>query len=508
VKNKSLGIYFGIEGVAIAEVEKKKLTSSVYLPFSVLEEEIATYEELNTKIKTEALLQRGLRKVKTEAVDAVIGLPERDLTFRILEMPMMRKKELCLALPLEIEKYIPFKIEDVCWDYKDRNVVREKKVSVGFLCAKKEQIEDTREVLENVSLRLAGVDSSALAGVDALFSMGKISRKTRNFVVLFYEGPEAEICIYNDHFPVFSRYTKVPTSPDGAFNTTRFVDDIRLTLEYYRREVGRAPIEKFYLVAMERDLSAFASVGDELGIPAERLAVETIFEEQRLSSLYEYKAFALAARAMGKNGTGFNLVRESGDASANDKDILNYFKSQASEGPLNTNVIGGIVFIGAVVYSVLALYFKNQIEPLVLQNSEIAQKINELKIVNKDEGALESTLSKLQQYYKHISEVAVPPKYSSELLNAMKDCVTEGLWFDEVSVGIDDASRRTSLNVDGYVYIESAQLENESLQDWVERIKRTDTVAKYKLQVRLNAMERVALGEYTVTRFQVAISGG
>ena len=132
MRKQKLGIYLDQEGIAFAQAEGKNLVFSTFFSFSSLEEDVAS-AALNPKAKIEELLNRGLKELKAELKGACVGISDKDNIFRFLEMPSMKKKELQLALPLEAEKYMPFKIEDLAWDYKEKRDFREKKIPENLL---------------------------------------------------------------------------------------------------------------------------------------------------------------------------------------------------------------------------------------------------------------------------------------------------------------------------------------------------------------------------------------
>ena len=127
--SEKVAIYFDTEGIALARTQGKTLIASTFLSFSTIEE--VSLEDFSQKTRDEALLKKGLRELKSETATALIGVSDKYTLFRHLEMPLMKKNELSLALPLEIEKYIPFKIEDIAWDYNKKTLSLQKDCESG-----------------------------------------------------------------------------------------------------------------------------------------------------------------------------------------------------------------------------------------------------------------------------------------------------------------------------------------------------------------------------------------
>lgn len=507
MKGRVLGIYLGIDGVGVAEFDRKKLLATAYMPFAALEEEVASYDQLSSQIKTEALIQRLLRKIKAEAVEAVVALPERDLTFRTLDMPLLKKGELMLALPLEVEKYIPFKLNDVYWDHQARNVNKEKKTQVAFLSAKKDSADELKSILENVNIHVNRVDAAALSSVSFLSALGKIPKKAKNFVAIFYGGKEAEIAIYEDGFPKFSRYTKVPLDFEGKENIVKFIDDVRLTIGYYKREASQAKLDYVYLVAPDEAHAGFANLSDDLAIPAELISLDNIYSEQRLSTLYEFKACALAMRVYGKATEGFNLLQEEKAAAIAEKDIMNYFKAQEPEAPLDARPIVGVLALCLLVFCGVYFAMQPEVKKLEDKKAKLQAEMKKSKIALSDEKKIKNEHARVDNINKTLASVSVPDRKINSILSAVAEDAgnIEGLWLSELGCDLAQDESRLGIYVKGYVYIDSPDLEQESFTRWIDMIKQKKALVDNNYAVSIESMERSVVYDYSVTKFSVKL---
>lgn len=507
MKGRILGIYLGTEGVGVAEYDKKKLLATAYMPFAALEEEVASYDQLSSQIKTEALIQRLLRKIKAEAVEAVVALPERDLTFRTLDMPLLKKNELALALPLEVEKYIPFKLQDVFWDHQANNNVREKKTQVAFLSAKREGIDELSSILANVNVHVNRVDAASLSSVAFLSSLGKVPKKLKDFAVIFYGKVDAEICIYENGFPKFSRYTKVPVDFEGNENVAKFIDDIRLTIGYYKREAGQAKIDKVIVVAPDDSHSSFAKIADDLALPAELISLDAIYSDQRLTTMYELKACALAMRAFGKVSDGFNLLQEEKAAAIAEKDVMNYFKAQAPEAPLDPKATIAAMALSGLVFGAVFFSSAGPLKNAELKLLDMQKTMDEAKLKVNDLSKLDKELSAIKKRVKDLTSVATPKKNLSGLLEVVFDGTEEqeGMWLSKVDVTGDEPLFKYGIRIEGYVYVDSPDLERENFGTWVEGIKNNEFVKANGYTLSIESMERAEVYDYSVTKFIVKL---
>jgi len=502
VKEKVLGVYLGVDGVGVAEFENKKLLTSVFMPYSALEAEIASYRELTDEVKAEALLQRVIRKAKAEAVKAVVSFSGRDFTFRKMDMPLLKKKELELALPLEVEKYIPFKIEDVSWAYKSKPSSRVRKTQVAFLSAKKDLIAKTESIVKNVGLEAIRLDSSVLAAADALVGLKKVNKKDQASVFIYVSEKEADITIFEDGFPTFNRYTKAPVDFEGKFNVSKFADDVRMTLEYYRREAGKAQLDRVYLVASETLKEPFAAVIGDFGIPAEVLPFESLVDKHSFKSIYELHAYALGLRAYAKPTDGYNLLMKS--SVTNDKDVMSFFKAQAPEEPFDPRTSIGIVTVGLLLFVVSFFWAQALMVPIEQQKNNLISKLSENNVTVEMAPNLQHDISSLQSIHQKLKGVKIPSKKMGKFLSAFADSVSEGLWLTSISVD-GNVLGTFALVLDGYVYINNPDEERKSLNTWIDRLKASKTLEEMKYTVNIQNIERGKVDMFDVTKFQVRL---
>ncbi len=307
---KRLGIYLDSQGIAFAEAEGKDLSSSVFLSFSYLLEEGKDFSELSSTLKIEALLQRGLRELRTELKEAYLGFSEKESIFRVLELPYMNKKELNLALPLEIEKYMPFRIEEIFWDYQERRVFREKKIKIAFLGMKKTFLEENLKAFSNVGVKVKSVDSGFFSLIGFLILLGKIPKRYKDFAVFSFTREEGEIAIFSEGFPYFSRYTKIPLTLEGEPDVKKIGKDLKMTLRYYQGEVKGKELEKLFILGESSLVNKCEEEFQDLGISLESSPLEDVLKDRKVANLSELKAYSLAIRDYRAEFLKFNILKE------------------------------------------------------------------------------------------------------------------------------------------------------------------------------------------------------
>jgi len=470
---KRLGIYLDSQGIAFAEAEGKDLSSSVFLSFSYLLEEGKDFSELSSTLKIEALLQRGLRELRTELKEAYLGFSEKESIFRVLELPYMNKKELNLALPLEIEKYMPFRIEEIFWDYQERRVFREKKIKIAFLGMKKTFLEENLKAFSNVGVKVKSVDSGFFSLIGFLILLGKIPKRYKDFAVFSFTREEGEIAIFSEGFPYFSRYTKIPLTLEGEPDVKKIGKDLKMTLRYYQGEVKGKELEKLFILGESSLVNKCEEEFQDLGISLESSPLEDVLKDRKVANLSELKAYSLAIRDYRAEFLKFNILKERREVVLREevsevlasREVLWNFKSLFFLLIIGVFIGGGIFFI---------------------QISKESSKVVEVKKIEERE-------------YSDI------PKDNSSLIELLGRNITEGMWFKSLNLKRERNLRDLYLVLQGYIYLGDIQRERNSLNKFITKLKESEFLKRRKMKVTLNSVRQQELEGYKVTAFTIGI---
>jgi len=134
LKTSSFGLSISDSAVKIANLEKKgrflKLSSwgEFFLEKGAIEEGEIKNEDIFAKQLNGFLIKIKGEKLKTKNV--IISLPEKKAFFTIIQMPKMKKEELDMAVPFEVENYVPFSAEEI---YSDFQIIKPLKNSLDHL---------------------------------------------------------------------------------------------------------------------------------------------------------------------------------------------------------------------------------------------------------------------------------------------------------------------------------------------------------------------------------------
>jgi len=208
MKKENVGIYLGEGFVSIARTEGKKLSSYAKFNLSSLGDK-AQGGILDEGTLWEALINKGLKEIKGEESDIFVSVTDRDFIFRCFEMPLMSKKEIESSLGFEVEKYIPFKIDELIWDYSYVKVPRHKKINLSFLGIKHSIYKKYKDFFTHLNIKVLNIEPSVISLARVIKSLSSI-KKTSNFVLLDFSEIESYITFFYNDLPIFNRYLSIP----------------------------------------------------------------------------------------------------------------------------------------------------------------------------------------------------------------------------------------------------------------------------------------------------------
>lgn len=513
MKKESLGIYFNSDGIAVAKLEGKDNFSTTFLPYSSLSEELVL-KDANLKIKTEALLKRVLREVDvTNIKHAHISITDKRTIFRYLTLPSLTNKELKLALPIEAEKYIPFKIENISWNYTKTSLYREKKVRVAFLGIKRDFMSELIEIINNIGLGVKSIESSSFATLSALLKLKKISKKEKNYVVFIVSKEDGELTIFCEKFPYFSRYTKLPLTAEGVPDVSKISKEIRLTLDYYKREYKSKKLSRLFLIGKKEYLEYYSSLSDAIDLEMKNIAVEDLLGD-KVSTLAEVKAYYTGLYKQRAKDVNIDLKKEmEAKEKKSEKDQEKKLLESGNEAPLRILPLVIILAVGILIGVAFVIEANRRALPQKDRREELLSSladtydtnVEEIKRKNLSLEKLNKKNTELIREYNKLKAITNIDKRTTSIISFVLDRLTEGMWFKDIRLKKDNKLKDYSISLKGYIYLDSAQEESSSLNRFISRLKQSDFLGEEDKRVELSFARRDRIRGFDVTSFELTI---
>lgn len=155
-----------------------------------------------------------------------VGLSRGSAVSRVLEIPAPDRSALGGILKFELEKHIPFRLEEACYGYQV--LKREKNIfSLFMVAAAKQSVDGTTAMLSSAGFKPVVVGVWQESVFNALFHHKKLS-PGKNVAAVSIDGGSLSIDIFSGLSPVFSKCSQV-----GAPKTEHLAGAVK-------RELGRA----------------------------------------------------------------------------------------------------------------------------------------------------------------------------------------------------------------------------------------------------------------------------
>jgi type IV pilus assembly protein PilM len=198
-------------------------------------------------------LQKLVQEKELFSLPVSIGISGESVIVRYIDLPKMDKKEMAQALKYEAQQYIPFKMEEVVFDYHILEPLNsnQNRMKVLLVAAKKEAIMDFVELIHSVGLKPNLIDVNSFSLINCFQLNGPKLKPDDTFALVNLEFDLASINILQGEIPFFTR--DISTLDDmpalrqdnnmetGIFEAVRpllenLIRELRLSIDYYESE--------------------------------------------------------------------------------------------------------------------------------------------------------------------------------------------------------------------------------------------------------------------------------
>lgn len=493
MSKKKAGLYLGVSSIGVALKEGKNL---LYLSSADLSSiEAKDSETLDENLHWQALIRKSFRQTNVENKEVYLTLADRDFIIRSLELPLMNKKEIESSLIYEIEKYIPFKPEELVWDYQYSRIPKEKKVSVSFIGIRKSSLKQTKKILSNIDFQAITIEPACLSLARMLKSR-KETKDSENFALLDLTLQEVYLTFFQKDLPVFNRYLNIKEK-EGKLDLENFVEAVNFSFQYFRREFKGGKLDKIFIISNLSELDKLSdSLKETLSLDVEKVTPYELTSRQQ-SSLESLKALGCASRD---------------DYPYKFKPVLKEFeetkKAEASisnEVAWRGNLIGSVVAASIAVCVLVSLFFSNNLS-LAKKEFGRKEKALELPVELQQVGwqKIETMIDKKQNRIQQLKQLKKENVKLASFLRLLidKEAIPDKMWLDSIRIS-KIGEKNYAIEIKGYIYRDD---------DYQERMGVNDFVANLKLEMSMNSLfeivevsstDREEIRDFTVTQFTI-----
>ncbi|MFA0784774.1 type IV pilus assembly protein PilM [Fervidibacter sacchari] len=240
-----LGINMGNHSIKVVELTRRGNSFVVQNLLTAPTKEAIVSGEMIQPDVVAATLKEMLKSAGVKTKDAVIAIGgQSGVVVRVTELPKMPRKELLKAIPLEIERHLPFQSGGVVQDYvllkEPEEVAEGEQIPVLFAAARADLVDAYLVAVQQAGLSPIAVEVEPLAAARALFAargFGLTDGQPGRISVLVNIGYEGtEISFVEGGAVIFTRIV-----PFGGRHLT---EDLRDHLGMDLEEAERVKIEQ------------------------------------------------------------------------------------------------------------------------------------------------------------------------------------------------------------------------------------------------------------------------
>lgn len=267
----SIGLDIGNFSVKIAQIKKGYFHREKILSFAV-----APIKENRSRDSIIRAIKQAYSNLAAESKKVNLSICGQNIIIRYIVLPTMKEADLSKAVEFELERYVPFKREEVVIDYRVLGEIGNNKIVVLLAAAERRLIQERFNLVKDAGLEPQLINIDALALAEA-FKMASPHNKGVS-ILLDFGYRTTKLVVLQDEIPYFSRDIEIgkfdiiqaiPQDLAGDFDLTKewedqpkakaeeidkltqailnnLVGELSLSFEYCERNLEKK-IEKLYL---------------------------------------------------------------------------------------------------------------------------------------------------------------------------------------------------------------------------------------------------------------------
>ncbi|MFQ5900516.1 MAG: PilN domain-containing protein [Thermodesulfobacteriota bacterium] len=341
-----------------------------------------------------------------ENVPLTIGLPRGMVISRVLKIPAHRVEDLRGIMAFEIERHLPFSIEDIHYDFqplnKDGNLW-----NVIMVAAKKELIDRYAELIRELPVELTCIDARPFSIFNALSYWNRIPRDKKIAIISF--GTD-EIEIDTFHNDMLTGSKTIPMDEERWPQWIKIIErEMRVSIEDTETLPDQKELDRIMIIADRQiDEKERSILERDTGVP---VTMESP-EDHNLPAGISISTFGLALRGVGKGDLKLNLLPTASEKKAT--------------SPVPTLILTVLaILIGIAVGFSISAKDRLVLSKLNSAIEEIAPKTKEVKILKERLKNIEAELMILEK-----GEVRPTPL---ELLKELTEIIPEHTWLTDMN---------------------------------------------------------------------------
>ena len=469
--SKQLGLFFGSSGICLAECQDKKTPGHYYMPYQTNEQQ-ELLGNVSDEIKLTATLQKALRDNKIETRDVSVSLPTSEFIIRTFSMPLLAKEETAPAVEFEVRKYIPFKLEELFFDYQVNQFTegRQKKTKVLFVGVKRNVLERYIYIIQQAELKISCLEPHAFSLL-RLFIAKRVLALGQTAVIIDTSLSEGTIMIVEQGLPQLIRDFKLNAAPSNGFTQdpdaefSHLLNEVRISLEYYRRLNPKGNIQRIIFSSDDEVKQWSENLSKEMRMPCTAVSAADVLGLKEKLEPGLLVACGAGLLDMVKTSLSVNLARK------RFKQEPRITKAMIEEA-IPTQLIVKSVVVALILIGLLSSFNITKIINLGSQLSVLKRTSGEFGSLSEED--LKSMIASYEKKIQVIQQAASSNLVAPNIF-AVPLTLPEGAWLTSLSIKFENPENK-SINLRGIVYSADANTELDLVNKLILNLKQSTEI--------------------------------
>lgn len=504
-KRSRLGIYLGRDRITAVESSGSHIlkTASLALP-KLITQDLGPWTEA---------IKGFIKENGWTAKEAVIGLSARDLFIRGFQMPLLAGREIDSGIGFEVRKYLPFRTEDLVSDYQYRLNKPLDKTDIFYIAASRNNFDKYLSLFKDTGIRIKAIESAGLG----LFRLLLISRQFELgraiMIITVPEDLDAEFSLMNAGFPCLSREIKLsqyqaPAESGERLSLERLSSEIRVFLDYSKRQFSVNSLDKIVFVAKNANLEFIAGLNKGLGLNIQTLEQGGNPELAALADLDGLKAYALSLRGSVRLSLSVNLLRNIRRLSLSQSAALP--AAEAPKAVFRIQELNWGLFRRPLIFALALIAFAYGF-PL-LEQMDTANNLKQAGLAAEeslgqrfkglDLNGLRREKEALKKRLARVKDLPVSRIYLTPYFNLLPKITGDGLWIEALELLFKDGKK--ALNIRGVSCLGDNDKESKAVRDLLAALKDSPDLAGVWNTLEISSTRKDLRGARKATAFEIA----
>ena len=474
-------------------------------------------------------IQGALQAAKIHTKDVVLGLPSSEVLLRHFTLPEMPKSEWRQAVQFEARKYIPFKMDELTWNFHATEQPATHQLRVVFVGAQQATVAHYVSVLAQAGVKPVAVESPSV-GLARMVLRGQPALAAETIAVTEVSGEMAHIMLVKDGVPCFARDVSLAgreeTKPVEDFLATAgeaaagspgagrgderldlLISELHYSFNYFLREFPDERISRVLLCGEPVSDEWMETLTKELHISAERTPEPFRVRAPGTTHAGAWAvAGGLAMSGLAKGGLLIPLEWRGGRQERQERTgafVLDEPLRQllVREATIAACLLAGVAFI--MHQQVAAVRGEIASEQ---QTRETAVPVNRMSVAE-----LQQLAATAEQRAKVMQGLVDERVLLTPKLEALARLLPEGTWLDQLTYEArqnQPAAVARTLGLRGRCFLGDKQRELSVVTGVAQRLKDSPQLFQGFATAELSSLRSEAMQKYLVTTFEVRCASG